>query len=465
MPERADIILPRWARVLDAVGVALVLIGLSVILTGGFREWTPLGRVSVTSWVRPLIIGVIALLVRHFIWRSPSIVSLTFATLKRWKTSDDARVIWPIFLSTRVGVLAVGFLAIVLIGYPPESPPWRIYKNELLNIPARWDAGWYLSVAVEGYDWFPPWATRQQNIAFFPLFPMLMRYGSLFVARQMLWVGVLISFGSFFLALRYLYRLARPVVGDESAAAGLALLATYPFAFFYSAPYTEALFLLVAVAACYHFERDELWQAGLFGLAAGLCRPNGCLLSVVLALMAVRPLWKREAWEWKTVATRMAVAAMPGIGMLMFSAYIYSLTGNPLQWAAQNAAWGRVYRPVDVLVGEHVDFLQQRGLYDYASTRALDMLHSIAVLFVLGSIWPVYRRFGLPYAALIAINVLPPLAMGGLLSMGRVTSVIFPTFLWLGAAIPARQRTGWLVVFAMLQALCAIVFFTWRPLY
>jgi hypothetical protein len=185
-------------------------------------------------------------------------------------------------------------------------------------------------------------------------------------------------------------------------------------------------------------------------------------LSVPLGLMAIRPLLKSG---WRPVIPRLAAAAAPGIGMLFYSAYIYGLTGNPLQWAAQNAAWGRVYRGVDLLVGERITFLQQYGFYDYASTRGLDMLYVTCLIFTLGSVWPVYRRFGVPYAALILVNVLPPLAMGGLLSMGRVTSVIFPTFLWLGAAVPARHRTGWLVGFAMLQALCAIAFFTWRPLY
>jgi hypothetical protein len=38
-------------------------------------------------------------------------------------------------------------------------------------------------------------------------------------------------------------------------------------------------------------------------------------------------------------------------------------------------------------------------------------------------------------------------------------------FLWLGSAIEPRYRAGWLMMFAMLQALFAITFFTWRPLY
>jgi hypothetical protein len=164
-------------------------------------------------------------------------------------------------------------------------------------------------------------------------------------------------------------------------------------------------------------------------------------------------------------ADRLAAAAAPGIGTLIYSTYIYYLTGNPLQWAAQNAAWGRVYRSLGTLVGERIAFLEHEGLYEYAATQGLDMVYALAVIFVLASVWPVYRRFGVPYAVMIVINVLPPLAMGGLLSMGRVTSVIFPTFLWLGAAVPAHHRWSWLIVFSMLQALCAIAFFTWRPLF
>lgn len=65
----------------------------------------------------------------------------------------------------------------------------------------------------------------------------------------------------------------------------------------------------------------------------------------------------------------------------------------------------------------------------------LDLINVGAVVFVLGSVWPVYRRFGVPSAALILVNVLPPLSFGGVLSMGRLTSVLFPTFLWLGRLV------------------------------
>ena len=160
-------------------------------------------------------------------------------------------------------------------------------------------------------------------------------------------------------------------------------------------------------------------------------------------------------------------ASILRFGVNTFTSILCSrfLTGHPLQWAAQNAAWGRVYRSLDGLVTDRIHWITQGGFYEYASTRTLDMLQAMAVIFVLVTVWPVLRRLGLAYAVMILVNVLPPLAMGGLLSMGRVTSVLFPTFLWLAAVLPRSHRAAWIAAFAMLQAVCAMLFFTWRPLY
>lgn len=461
MSERVEPALPRSARALDAFALGLLTVGLSVLVTGGFREWTPIGRLSVTSWGRPVAIAFMLLLLRHWFHRQPSLASRIVSSIARWRESAESRVVWPIFLSTRLGVLIVGFLGIALVGYAPNAPSWHIYNNDFLDMPARWDTGWYVGIAEKGYAWDPSRTTEMQNIAFFPAYPLVIRYGSLLLARQYVWAGVLVSFIAFFFALRYLFRLAREAIGDDAAATTLALLAGYPFALFFSTAYTEALFLLTVVAACYHFERDELWMAAAWGLAAGLTRPNGCLLSVVLVLMALRDY---RTTPWRRLADRIAVAAMPGIGMLIFSTYIFFLTGHPLQWAMAHAPYGRVYRGLDALVTDRIRYIQINGIYNYVTVLSLDLLNAIPVVFALGSVWPVYRRFGAPYAALILVNVLVPVLMGGVLSMGRLTSVMFPIFLWLGAAIPPGHRSSWFMTFAMLQALCAVAFFTWRPL-
>ena len=478
---RAAAIVPRLCRTLDYLAIALLLLSLTVLITGGFREWMPWGRVSVTSWVRPLIIALVVLGLRHWLQPRPTIVD----RIRQWSQilvrHDAARDVLPLFIATRAGVFLVGFLAVAFFGYRADVPvPWRLHENEFLNLPARWDTGWYIGIAIDGYDWVRARSAIQQNIAFFPLYPMLMRYGSLLLGRELLWTGVLISWVSFLWALVYLHRFARERFGADAARAAAAFLACYPFALYFSTAYTESLFLLTVVGACYHFERHELWKAGFWGLLAGLARPNGCLLSVVLALIALRPSFEAPMTlktlapatasalrniNWARVADRMAVAALPGLGMVAYSTYIYFLTGNPLQWASQNAAWGRVYRGLDLLFAEQAQIIGDHGLYNYAATRTVDSLHLMALVFVAATLWPVGRRLGLPYAVMLAVNVVPPLLMGGLISIGRVTAVLFPAFVWLGFAIPPSHRAAWIAVFAMLQAVCAAVFFTWRPLF
>jgi hypothetical protein len=251
------------------------------------------------------------------------------------------------------------------------------------------------------------------------------------------------------------------------------LLASYPFAVFFSAAYTEGLFLLTLMGAVYHFHNNQLVRAALWGLVCGLTRPNGSLLSIVLALMAVAPMWDAVRWRpilppppgWGAIIRRLLAASAPGFGMLAFSAFIYRLTGNPFTWTMQNVAWGRVYRSLDSIVSDRFGFIASHGLYSYASTQTIDLFYSLAVLLALAAVWPVYRRFGLPFAVFILITILPPMSAGGLLSMGRVTSVLFPVFLWMGAAVPARHRVAWIGLFALLQGFVAVMFFTWRPLY
>jgi hypothetical protein len=472
----APVKLPKWATALDVIAVVMALVAISVAVGGGFRIWIVDGRLSVTDWVRPALWSVVAIVIRHALVRRHPLPQRVASGVTRWWRAPDTQIVLPIHLVSRLGVLAIGFLAVLLIGFPPEaSNRWRIYSNEFLDLPGRWDTGWYLTIATEGYKYVAnaP-ADYQQNIAFFPAFPMSMRYLSVVLGRQPLWTGVAISMVSFFLALTYFLRLSRSLLKNEDQSmTAVMLLAAYPFAVFFSAAYTEGLFLLTLLGAIYHFHRDQLVRSAMWGFVCGLTRPNGALLSIVLALMAIAPLWDAARSRlilpppagWRPIGQRMLAAAAPGFGMLAFSAFIYRLTGNPFTWTVQNVAWGRVYRSLDSLVSDRVDFIANNGWYSYASTQTIDFFYLTAVLLALAAVWPVYRRFGLAFAVFILITILPPMSAGGLLSMGRVTSTLFPVFLWMGAAVPARHRTAWIALFAMLQGFVAVMFFTWRPLY
>jgi hypothetical protein len=290
--------------------------------------------------------------------------------------------------------------------------------------------------------------------------------------------GMAVSLASFFAALLYLYAFARDRLGDDKARYAIWLIASYPFALFFGAIYTESLFLLGAVAAFYHMTKGEFGRAMAWALLAGLTKPNGAVLAIPLAMLALSrevaaadesrvrrfdPHADPPSSSTRT-ARALAVAAMPVLGLLLYAAFVWRLTGDPLAWASGHAAWGRTYEPITRVIAKQYTFIENAGVSAYLAVGGYDVLNMSAALFTLAAAWPVARRMGLAYAALILVVTLPPIASGGWLSAGRLSSVLFPVFVWLADAIPARQRTAWIVGFSAFQALNAALFYTWRPL-
>jgi hypothetical protein len=156
---------------------------------------------------------------------------------------------------------------------------------------------------------------------------------------------------------------------------------------------------------------------------------------------------------------------MPAIGVLLYSAFIWSLTGDPFAWLKGQAAWGRTYGGFEELLRHQYEYISNVGLSGYLATPGYEALNAFAALFALATVWPVFRRLGAVYAIFILLNILPPLAAGGLLSAGRLSSVLFPMFIWLASAIPPHHRAAWIAISAALQALNAVLFYTWRPLF
>jgi hypothetical protein len=481
---------PLWARAADAAALALAAISVVTAASGGFRLRTGFGRIAITSPARLMGWSLLLLVVRHLVTRQQPVYRRLPTLVSRWVRGAPFRAALSTFLGTRPTIFFIGYLAVIIIGYAPGvgprpgEPPYRDFDNELANLPNRWDAGWYLQIANPGWGYtysHQGGADAQQNIVFWPAYPLTVRVFALLLGNtkgSLVLAGTLVSLAGFFGALVYVYALARRRLGESESSAAVWLLAAYPFALFYGAVYTESLFLLAAAGAFYHLEADEFLPAAFWGLAAGLTRANGCLLTVPLGLIVLSP-----RLPWLTVRARtepqgstpearralfpagLAAAAMPCVGALVYSAYIWSLTGNPFAWAIGHAAWGRRYTGLTTLVTDRYTYIASQGVYTYVSQLPLDLLNGMGVVFVLATVWPVARRLGLAYAVFMLINILVPIADGGLLSAGRFSSVLFPAFLWLASAVPERHRAGWVATFAAGQAFNASLFYTWRQLY
>ena len=448
--------------------------GLLVALTGGFREQFGAVRLVLISWPRITALAFAVMALRHALRASPSLPSRLWEGLWVAWASPVVRAALAAAVATRLAVLVAGYFASVTIAPVPGSVIFRNNTDTLSNLTARWDAGWYLSIVQDGYEWDGN-RRHQQNVVFFPALPMVMYVAGLFLGRRWLAAGTLVSIAAFAWALAYLFRLAREQLGDDGAAVSAVwLLATYPFAVYFSAPYTEALYLLATVATMYHATRREPAAAAAWGLLAGLCRPNGFLLAVPLAILLFGPAFMRWLRELPRLpdepplrAADLAVVSAPIVAVGLYSAYLWWQFGDPLAWQQGQLAWGRRYvglwRGFEALFAHRSEIIGRMGLMGYARVKPMDFLNTCAALFVVATLVPLTRRLGLAYAAFVVVNLFPPLLVGGMMSIGRMTSVMFPVFIWLGSAVRPSRLPAWTAAFAVLQGLVAALFFTWRP--
>ena len=297
--------------------------------------------------------------------------------------------------------LLIGWFAVVTFGIDGSNELIRVSSNQLVNLPARWDASWYVAIAANGYTWTGDPAD-QQSVAFFPALPAML---ALIPRGQVyrLWFGTCLAIGFFAIAIRYLVRL-RAHAGEEQAHTAAALLAAYPFAVYFSAPYTESLFLAAALGTFYHLGRREHGLAAAWALLSGLLRPNGFLLAIPLALAIwearhfTRPSWRDQ---WRDAI----VVGAPIVGMLLFSLFLFVQFGDGFAWVHVQQAWGRDYsRAASDFVGT-VAYLTDRGVTGFVADAPYVAMNGLAGVVALALVVPIARDFGIAYAAFVVVTI------------------------------------------------------------
>jgi hypothetical protein len=323
---------------------------------------------------------------------------------------------WAAALSTRTAVLVAAWVGLVLV--PVLAPPWQAFPDHAyVDGLARFDTSWYQSIWEYGYSYE---AGQQSNVAFFPLFPLVV--GTL--ARPLeLWMsplqafclaGAIVSHVAFALALAGMHRLATRRFGGAAAGRAVWLLATSPFALFFSAVYTESLFLCLAVWAFERGEARRWWAANLLAAGCVVTRVPGILVGFGLGLEYLR------ARRWR-----------PDVH-LPLAAYFHHRFGDPLVFRVTQASWGRELGVEHLVRG--VRRVLEPGPRDLRFLTAL-YLGSIPIVALLTI--AAWRRLGPGYAA-FAGGAFLLAASTSLEALGRYELVLFPLWMVAGRALGRR---------------------------
>ncbi|MBE1468486.1 mannosyltransferase family protein [Kibdelosporangium phytohabitans] len=213
----------------------------------------------------------------------------------------------------------------------------------LFDVLKSWDGDWYLAIAENGYDNVPArfvdaagQHTPTTPLAFFPLYPMLIRVVAPITGSDTVAAALLVSLIAGCAAAAGIFRIARIV--DPRPKTGLLLVALWagsPMAITLSMAYTEALFTALAVWALVAVLEREWILAGLYTAIAGLARPSASVLVGTVALAAMLTVF-REGRNWAAAAC----AVMCPIGLFAWWGYVANETGSLTGWFdIQRAGW------------------------------------------------------------------------------------------------------------------------------
>src|SRR5262249_50636006 len=132
-------------------------------------------RIGVTSPFPLLLWGIALAVVRHLAAPDAPLYRELPRRARAWIRDPALGTAMTAVVGTRPAIYLVGYLALFMFGYAEGRAPVPPSDNALLPLPVRWDAGWYLQIVTDGYQYSPDRPDLQQNIVFFPAYPLLMR--------------------------------------------------------------------------------------------------------------------------------------------------------------------------------------------------------------------------------------------------------------------------------------------------
>jgi len=443
----------------------------------------------------------------------------------RWRAdpacATAARESWRALWRSRALVWLAGVGTILAFGFGPQrkafNPPGVTsgfgWLGNLLAAPAaRWDAAWYLVIARFGYR--PDLgAYTAPRTAFFPLYPLGLRAIAATGLPPVL-AGVLLSTLALGLALYWIHRLsvlelararrtslARDAI-PETARLAVLVTAFAPMAFFFSAVYSESLYLALSVGLFWNARRGRWMWVGVLGALAGATRSTGVLLVLPAAIIYLhgpredrppdhsaerrgrRPrLRARLRPRYRLRRDALWLALLPA-GAACYVAYLALAGSDPLEPLRAQQSWGRHFAGpyVGVWDGVKAAFEGARQLLSFQRAHVyfptgggspfVGAGHNLVLFAFLAAAIPavigVLRRlpaaYGVYVLAALALALSDPVASQPLMSLPRFLVVLFPLGIWLAAWLGEhpRARVPALVASAALMVVFVGQFATWH---
>ncbi len=365
----------------------------------------------------------------------------------------DSRLPLFVLLLPLLFVVSGTLIRFLAFRYAQPDTEWTRYFQAL----CRWDCGWYVRLAREGYDPFPiPGRINAGNWAFFPFYPMLVGAIGKLVPLHTIVLASLISITTAYAAVV----VAWPLLGRNLRAYTLyaAFMLSGPVSFYFTTFFTEVMFVLLTTLTFRSLARGNYRAAGTAaGLLSGT-RIVGVFASLSIGLQALLD-WRRGTGSWRGLVAGLlgqpflilAIFIAP-LGLFAYMGFLHFWIGDGLAFSHVQRAWARQ-------LGNPALYLW-RGLVSWPSTPG--QLLSASQILALAAIGGLSLTAVLAWrrqwaAALFSLFcIIIPLA-AGLASMLRFMAALAPVVITLMTLL-AHWR--WLFVISLAAILAGAWFVT-----
>ena len=230
----------------------------------------------------------------------------------------------------------------------------------LFTLLFQWDAGWYQELIEGGYALEPHGHPRGDaaNWAFFPLYPLMVRFLMRVIPLPTEQMGPLISSFLHVLLIYSSIQYIRLTRNEEASAFTLALLLAFgPYTFYYASLYTESLYSLLVVVSLILLAKDKWVPAGITGAFLSATRPTGVILCLPALIRMLRSHRQQHGRLFtfpfaliKDPEKFLGLLLIPA-GLFAYMTFLYFHTGDSLAFSRIQLAWGRTNgNPLGVLL-------------------------------------------------------------------------------------------------------------------
>ena len=375
-------------------------------------------------------------------------------TKKNWIFNDAVfRNILIILILSRIFIFFVGYAG---INFLPEGPAYNhdISKSSFLNSWSQYDAAAYIDIAEKGYN--QEYMNGAGNYNWFPFYSVVIKaFG--FIGYPL--AAFLISNICLLFAVYFLYLLLKKEFDRSLAFKTIFYMLIFPTTYFFSAMYTESLFLLLMVL-CFYFANKRSWLAvGIVGFCASLTRPQGVFIYIpmlyqYLAQKGVFIGWKiNRKFRMKDVLKKFDAGffylLLIPFGLVCLFAYFYFSFGNPLKFLEIPLFNRHIAVPFTAV------FYEISRLTSLSLPSLLYMIFDLGIVFLFGILTVFSLKYLNPkYSLFLLVNYLIPLSSNRLEAESRYFLILFPAFLVLAML---QKKRKWLQILVSIGIVASIL--------